>query len=583
MAVRFSADGQDYTRTLTLGSITQFTICAWVKVSVDRNDESTFFELGGGGTAYIVQTTSDGVTPQLFQTGAYKSINGGALTVGNWVFFGLSVNGTNGLVVRREYNGSPFTTTTWTDGVAVTATTLRLGESVFTAEWLNGSIAAVKLWTGGALTQAELEQEAWTYMPQRTTNLTAWYPFTVTGTADYSGGGNTLSGGTGAVTEDGPPIAWRHGRRRAITLLGIDIEATPAPILAPWTIPAPGISVGLNLAPSPIVRPWSVPTPDISTTGSPPTQVTPSRLAAPWSIPAPDVRVDVTVAPEPIAGVWSVPVPDVTVPVNPGDAMTGDPGQIEWNGTLWGPSTPFVVQTIEGWRSLPSLDNLNVERPSRHGAWAARRLAQQRLVTIRLQPQAFSDPTLVDDLLSELDAVTGVLEDETEWPLVIKGYGDAQLVFGAIADRDIPMDALYSVGAPSVSLLIVCSDPRRYSLTRTGVDLAKDATVSLTNAGNTGTHPILRITGPVTDPAITNLTLDRVLEFDVVIASGDQMVIDTDAGTVVVGSESRLSTLTGASVPVTEFVLGRGVNDLEYTAASGGTAPVVVLYRDSWL
>lgn len=280
---------------------------------------------------------------------------------------------------------------------------------------------------------------------------------------------------------------------------------------------------------------------------------------------------------------WEFPTILAVVPTKPGDALTGENGQIEWNGTVWGPGTSFRVLEVDGWRSLPQLDNLNVQRPSRHGAWPARRLAQQRLVTIRLQPNSVADRTQIDDLLSEIDAVTGVLEDETEWPLVVKGFGDGQLAFGAISDRDVAMDDAYSVGAPAVSIMIVCSDPRRYSLIRTGVDLPLDEDVVVTNAGNVATHPILRIPGPVVDPTITNQTLDRVLQFSITIDDGEQMVIDTDVGTVTIGDDSQMQTLTGISVPVTEFVLGRGANNLLYSANSGGDAPVVCLYRDSWL
>ncbi|KAB8186853.1 hypothetical protein FH608_046020 [Nonomuraea phyllanthi] len=280
---------------------------------------------------------------------------------------------------------------------------------------------------------------------------------------------------------------------------------------------------------------------------------------------------------------WEFPAIVAVVPTNPGDNLTGADGQIEWNGTVWGPGTPFTVQEITGWRSLPQLDNLNVQRPSRHGAWPARRLAQQRVVTIRLQPNSIGNETEIDDLLSQLDQVTGVLEDETEWPLVIKGFGDAQLAFGAIVDRDVAMDDLYSVGAPTVSVMIVCADPRRYSLSRSGVDLLLDEEIVVSNAGNVATHPIVRIPGPVVDPTLTNLTLDRVLQFSITLDDSEQMVIDTDVGTVTVGSDSQMRTLTGVSVPVTEWVLARGTNTLKYSANSGGDSPAVCLYRDSWL
>lgn len=280
---------------------------------------------------------------------------------------------------------------------------------------------------------------------------------------------------------------------------------------------------------------------------------------------------------------WEFPTIVASVPAKPGDALTGENGQVEWNGTLWGAGTQFAVQEITGWRSLPQLDNLNVVRPSRHGAWAARRLAQQRIVTIRLQPNSINDPTLTDDLLDQLDQVTGVLENETEWPLVIKAWGTPHLAFGAIADKDIPLGGDYNAGAPAVSIMIVCSDPRRYSLARTGVDLTLDGDIPATNAGNVATHPVLRIPGPVVDPTITNQTLDRVLQFSITVADGEQLVIDTDAGTASIGSTSQMQTLAGTSVPVTEFVLARGVNELKYSANSGGIHPAVALYRDAWL
>lgn len=279
---------------------------------------------------------------------------------------------------------------------------------------------------------------------------------------------------------------------------------------------------------------------------------------------------------------WEFPAISVAVPTKPGDNLTGDDGQVEFNGVLWGHGTSFTVQEIDGWRSMPALDNLNVQRPSRHGAWAGRRLAQQRIVTIRLQPNSISNPELVDDLLTELDLATPVLEDETEWPLVIKGYGDPLLAYGAVLDRDIPMSGNYSVGAPTATVLIVCSDPRRYSLSQTGEDVAVGATKTLTNAGNVATHPTIRIPGPVTNPTLTNSTLSRTLAFDIELDDGDLMVIDTDAGIVSVGSTSQMRTLLGTSSPVSEFVLARGANAVEYTTEAGST-PAQIFYRDSWL
>jgi hypothetical protein len=242
------------------------------------------------------------------------------------------------------------------------------------------------------------------------------------------------------------------------------------------------------------------------------------------------------------------------------------------------------VREITGWRSLPSVSNLNVERPSRHGAWAGRKLAQQRVVTIRLQIDSLSDETLIDDLLDDLDAVTGLGEDETELPLVIKGYGQPLLAYGSIIDRDVPMDGDWSAGAANVSILIACSDSRLYSLERHGATVPPNTPTGLANTGNTATHPLIRLEGPAVNPVLTRAVSGataRTLEFDLTLADGELLEIDTDAGTAVVGGVSKMSALTGSSVPVGDFVLAAGTNTITYTTTSGGSAGADFLWRDA--
>lgn len=270
------------------------------------------------------------------------------------------------------------------------------------------------------------------------------------------------------------------------------------------------------------------------------------------------------------------------VPVLPGDSITAA-GQVEWAGTLWGPGTQFRVQEVSGWRSLPSIDNLNVSKPNTHGAWDARKLAQQRLVTIKLQLDSATDPELIDDLLDQLDQVTGIPEDELPLPLVIKSYGSPHLAFGQIIDRDVVLGGDYNVGLPQVSVLIACADPRRYNPDRSGVLIPVSGSAQVNNAGNIATHPIIRIDGPVTNPTINNQTLDRSISFALALAGGERLTITTADGTAMVGDDSVMSTLTGSSAPVSDLVIGRGANTITYSADAGGAAGAVFLYRDAWI
>ncbi len=208
MAVRFSASGQSYSRTLTLSTQAALTVCGWFKVSVDRNDYSSIFFIDNGTSDnWGMQTGADGTTmSSVFDASTQQGI--GSMTVGTWYFIALSTSGTTGNIYYRTAAQSALTTVAVTSVTAsVNAATLRIGDSPWGAEWFNGVTAALKGWNA-ALTANETLQESMQYQPGRVSNLLFLHPFVKAETADYSGNARTLSGGTGATTEDGPPIPW---------------------------------------------------------------------------------------------------------------------------------------------------------------------------------------------------------------------------------------------------------------------------------------------------------------------------------------------------------------------------------------
>ena len=221
MAVRFDASTEFYSRTLSLGSTTQMSVTCWMKMVVDTGTFSTAWSLFNGTTdyCYLGSTLGGGVWRDmaLFQEGSAPAVGLRTLTLGTWYYFGITVDGSSATVISRAATDTSFASDTQSGVASTNIVTLRLGDSPFGEEWLNGSLASVKVWTGAALTQAELEAEAFRYMPARTANLRAWYPLLKPETVDYSGNGLTLSGGSGASVDDGPPVSWGP-RRTAIVL-----------------------------------------------------------------------------------------------------------------------------------------------------------------------------------------------------------------------------------------------------------------------------------------------------------------------------------------------------------------------------
>lgn len=229
MAVRFSADGQDYTRALALGSQSAYTVCCWAKLSVDRNTWSTLWSLDNGtGDVDVVQTDSDGTTLELFSDGNNPQFV--AMTVGTWYFVGVSRSGTGGTAYYRAASTGTLSTVDLAGSSSTTnMATLRIGESPFGTEWLNGCIAAFKFWTA-ALTADEIAREAMQYAPARVSNQVSLHPFVKAETTDYSGNGRTLSGGSGTATEDGPPIPWQVSRTRLILPAGAGSSSLALPV-----------------------------------------------------------------------------------------------------------------------------------------------------------------------------------------------------------------------------------------------------------------------------------------------------------------------------------------------------------------
>lgn len=249
MAVRFDADNEFYTRTVS-SSGNNWTMCGWGKVSTDRNDFSTFFGWSDGTTTNraFLQTAADGTQLTWWGPGGNQAI--GVLTVGTWYFMGVRVSGTtvNCYVRALDGTGGWTYTLSGTGQASWALTAIRLGASIQTGnEWLNGCVSGVKFWNA-TLTEQELWDEQWQHLPSRTANLVGWWPLLTPETTDYSGRAQTLSGGSGTAQEQGPGIPWSSdsfgdfpnpfpGYQRTLTIdqTKVDADLTNFPVTVKLT------------------------------------------------------------------------------------------------------------------------------------------------------------------------------------------------------------------------------------------------------------------------------------------------------------------------------------------------------------
>jgi hypothetical protein len=158
------------------------------------------------------------------------------------------------------------------------------------------------------------------------------------------------------------------------------------------------------------------------------------------------------------------------------------------------------------------------------------------------------------------------------------------------------------------SVMVTAADPRRYGTTlQTGTTGLPSTTGGLTfpvtfpvtfsattvsgqinavNVGSMDTRPIITITGPVVAPVVSALYPDgsvRQLIYSQDLATGDVLVIDTDAHTVVLNgvvSRRRFMTVSGGwpTIPA-----GGSLNYQFQSSTYNATTTLTASWRAAWM
>lgn len=217
----------------------------------------------------------------------------------------------------------------------------------------------------------------------------------------------------------------------------------------------------------------------------------------------------------------------------------------------------WALTSLEGWDSADVRSEFT-EREADHGSWASPVYLGARPITLagtvtapdRLTLEAAMEQLRTAAALTDTTLV--VYELATPKQCTVRRSG--KLLIAYVTDRI----ATYSV-------LVTAADPRRYGVDlQTGTvglpfttgglappltpPLVSTATtvsgeINTFNAGTFETRPVFTVLGPVTAPQIITQMPDgsvTFLNYSDTLFSGDQLVIDTDAKTVVLnGNASR--------------------------------------------
>ena len=121
-------------------------------------------------------------------------------------------------------------------------------------------------------------------------------------------------------------------------------------------------------------------------------------------------------------------------------------------------------------------------------------------------------------------------------------------------------------------LALVSADPRAYTMTQyqrdSGPLVNGTVEIAVPNDGSIPTPPRLYVYGPITNPAITNLTTGETLTFAYTVAAGQFIDIDTKSPTAYRNDGVNLIDKLNAATN-SFFLLGPGWTTLRLTGSGG--------------
>jgi len=282
-----------------------------------------------------------------------------------------------------------------------------------------------------------------------------------------------------------------------------------------------------------------------------------------------------------------------------GDTVTED-WDIEFNGLALGEGTPFLVALVEGLADLPAVRSGDQTLLRTDGLWAGEDFLGGRTITISVEVDQRTTTTAFDELASAF------VPGQAEQPLVMqipRVAGGAKIRVNARARRrSAPINLEWLYDLPVIVVELDATDPRIYADTPTtisGLGLAaatggltwpltwlldwgtfNSGTFTAFNGGNYATPVAFTFAGPLERPRVENLTQSRILEFDVSLAAGDTLVVDTGARTALIGgTASRSGTMTADSQ---WFHLGAGTETIRF-AANSGSGTLAAEWRSAWI
>jgi hypothetical protein len=282
---------------------------------------------------------------------------------------------------------------------------------------------------------------------------------------------------------------------------------------------------------------------------------------------------------------------------------------IEYNGLLLGPGTPYGVISIDG-LDTPDFRIDDTVKMGDHGDFIYATYADKRIITTTADAIGIPATGDFENVISNLRAALGVPQaDYVRYRY--KKLGEAARVAFVKPTRGpkYQIDQGYNIGDAAWASEAQAGDPRLYDdvLQQLTVLPSVDSgftfsvafsinfgggttgSVNCVNSGSIDAPWLARISGPLTDLAITHQSLGRRIRVTTTLGVGDYLEIDSLARTIMLnGQASRYGSMDPTSqwfgLLPSQLTPGFTGNALLFQATgTGGSTNCTFIWRSAWL
>lgn len=220
---------------------------------------------------------------------------------------------------------------------------------------------------------------------------------------------------------------------------------------------------------------------------------------------------------------------------------------------------------------------------------------------VLINAEIYADSSSMEDYLDSLKE--NYAPSTSVIPFYFKAPGvDERLVYVKPLGVKYDWEQIRRIGQAKAQFKMFAEDPRIYAATETSTNIPFSAGALtgfgfnlsfnfgfggaattdgaiVTNAGNRSTPATFTITGPCDGPSIRDETYGHILAFNMSLAAGETLVIDTQFKTVRLnGTTNRRNTMTNFDW----FSLQPGETFIRYGASVGTGSSLNVRFRSAW-